>query len=696
MTVGLTGGTGGSRVEDETSPETTHDLLLSLAGRVDDDLLAWARELAAVGEDARAVELLTASLVAARAVLPEPVRAGLVAAARSARTDLDPAAALPPSRAEQGSAHRFDAGPPDDVVSAVLLAVPPRQLQGCRILVARRLTPAGSAPGPLPHPVVLVEVMPGARATDVLAYQLAVTLERAGVPASVEVLTADAPVPAYHAAALRSARLIRSDDGGERHMAEPEQAPGRPSAVFGAGPPSLPGHRHTRHPLAPPQPDVAGLLGTPARQGDLRGDPRPAPTADALPQRAPAPNPEPVDPEAGTLSMPAVPNRATPLSAVRPEAGDPPVRRDAEPSAASVDPQEGHAPPAPPGPSSPPGQDPRPRPGPTARTQRPPGTPDARPPLPSPIPLLRRNGPTPTAHLFEPIVEQPGEAAEQPSGEQIQRPAEAVDNPRLPRNTAMDTPLPPRKNGLSRTLGETPAFDSLNDPLSGPLSEPLLAPLLDPTIREDDPLGVDGRMPADEPEPTRVQEDWSSEWQTGSWAMSPSALDDDEPEDTSVASDETAAPDVEERPDARPAPRRAARHRYVDEKASATAGEGRPPEAEAEAPRGRSPEAAPAPAPEPVAEPVAEDAPTAAPEPDGTPDPGPEPADLGLRPESLARLSDADRQLLARLQAELLDGRKPRVSRRAGIANGSGTNGSNGNGSGINGNPRADPPDLAG
>jgi hypothetical protein len=93
---------------------------------------------------------------------------------------------------------------------------------------------------------------------------------------------------------------------------------------------------------------------------------------------------------------------------------------------------------------------------------------------------------------------------------------------------------------------------------------------------------------------------------------------------------------------------------------------------------------------------VAEDAPTAALEPDGTPDPGPEPADLGLRPESLARLSDADRQLLARLQAELLDGRKPRVSRRAGIANGSGTNGSSGNGSGINGAPRADPPDLAG
>ena len=49
---------------DRTSG-TTHDLLLALAGRVVDDLLRWARELVALGEDARAVEMLTASLVAA-------------------------------------------------------------------------------------------------------------------------------------------------------------------------------------------------------------------------------------------------------------------------------------------------------------------------------------------------------------------------------------------------------------------------------------------------------------------------------------------------------------------------------------------------------------------------------------------------------------------------------------------------------
>ena len=58
--------------------------------------------------------------------------------------------------------------------------------------------------------------------------------------------------------------------------------------------------------------------------------------------------------------------------------------------------------------------------------------------------------------------------------------------------------------------------------------------------------------------------------------------------------------------------------------------------------------------------------------------------ELGLRPESIARLSDADRQLLARLQAELLEGRRQRIGRR--IINGVPTNGSH----------RGSPPDYAG
>jgi hypothetical protein len=221
---------------------------------------------------------------------------------------------------------------------------------------------------------------------------------------------------------------------------------------------------------------------------------------------------------------------------------------------------------------------------------------------------------------------------------------------------------------------ETPAFHSLSDPLNGPLNEPLLAPLLDPTIHEDDPLGVAGRLPAEDVAPSARADadDWSADWLSGTWAMAPSALDGpprerdqagDEVADTDFEAEEADDPVAEAEPPApRPAPGRPARHRYTDE---------------------------PAP-PEPVAEP---ERPQPEPEPNGDA--------LGLRPESLSRLSDADRQLLARLQAELLEGRKPRVSRRAGIGNGvgphrPGNNGVGNNGVGNNGSHRSDPPDLAG
>ena len=66
-----------------------HELLLELAGRLDDDLLAWARELVAVGEEGQAVELVSAALAAERVALPPAVRAAVVAAGRAAHTDLD-------------------------------------------------------------------------------------------------------------------------------------------------------------------------------------------------------------------------------------------------------------------------------------------------------------------------------------------------------------------------------------------------------------------------------------------------------------------------------------------------------------------------------------------------------------------------------------------------------------------------------
>jgi len=214
-----------------TAAPPVHDLLLALAGRLDDDLLAWARELLAVGEGDQAVELATAALAAERVVLPSTLRAALVAAARAAQTDLDVESALAAGAAEEGTRHRFDAAAaPGDAVCAVLTALPARRLTGCTLHLTWRTTPAGAAPGPLPRAVVLVEADPD-RSADVLAYLLATELDRAGAPASVEVFTVGRPLPAYHAAALRSARRVLRGTTAEQPAAEqPAAAPGRHGA----------------------------------------------------------------------------------------------------------------------------------------------------------------------------------------------------------------------------------------------------------------------------------------------------------------------------------------------------------------------------------------------------------------------------------------------------------------------------------
>ena len=132
-------------MSDVATP-SVHDLLLALAGRLDDDLLSWVRELAAVGEQDQAIELATAALAAERVVLPPTLRAALVAAARAARTDLDVERALPPGASDRGTPHRFDAAAaPGEAVAAALTALPARRLSGCTLSLTWRRTPAGLA-----------------------------------------------------------------------------------------------------------------------------------------------------------------------------------------------------------------------------------------------------------------------------------------------------------------------------------------------------------------------------------------------------------------------------------------------------------------------------------------------------------------------------------------------------------------------
>jgi hypothetical protein len=727
-------------MEDPTSG-TTHDLLLALAGRVDDDLLRWARELVALGEDARAVEMLTASLVAAKAVLPPPVRSALVTAAHTARTDLGPAAALPPPHPESGSEHRFATPRGDDPVAGAVLEFPARPLTGCSVLLARRLTPAGAAPGPLPHPVVLVRVHDRTRHAEVLAYQLGAALERAGAPASVEVLPADGPVPPYHAAALDAAVELR-DEADDRPL---RPAPRAVPTPLPAPPPPPPMERHALappvdrspprrlapdpHPLAPEPPMPAPLFRSEAARRDAARSDQPefrdddhataAGSATSTARLQPAGGPRPEGVESATARLTSEPGHRHGDDDHRDDHRDEyedaeqddveygyegsgryddedqddqdydeedDQDEDVDPAAraeeAFPEPPSPHPLAAPrplplrdesrparptPLPSPPPPPPPTPLP-PRGDRHRPTVTPIARTATPNPIPLVRRDGPNPPPRPL------PGTDP---------RPAlRRVDAERDGLEPSVDE-LPQEESKPARR--ETPAFESLSDPLNGPLHQPLLAPLLDPT--EDDPLGLDSRRPKpaapqdavskdpapQEPaskdaaskdaaskdpaskDPASKDDEWSEDWLSGTWAMAPSALAPPTEERADIQPEPDPVEDAEPgRPAPRPVPRSPARHRFPDD----------PP-----APNGSSSDYD-----------RPEDARDEPSEHDG------EDPELGLRADSIARLSDADRQLLARLQAELLEGRRQRISRH--IINGSGAP--------TNGNHRGRPPDFAG
>lgn len=216
-------------------PVPPHEVLLWLAGRIDDDLLAWTRELIAVGEDDQAVELITATLIADRVSLPPMLRDWVVE--RSSSLNLEPAAddALPPA-ADDAPLHIFVAELADGLgatngaaatlserLRAALAGVAERHLRAGSWWLAWRLTPAGAAPGPLPHPVILVELGPDAgTSAEVVAYQVADAVQRSGLTASVEVFVAGAALPEYHRSALREAR-------GEAPAAPYKDAPAAPA-----------------------------------------------------------------------------------------------------------------------------------------------------------------------------------------------------------------------------------------------------------------------------------------------------------------------------------------------------------------------------------------------------------------------------------------------------------------------------------
>jgi hypothetical protein len=131
-------------------------------------------------------------------------------------------------------------------------------LKECQLSLTWRLTPAGSASTPVPHPVLLVETAERA-GNDVLAHQLTELLSQAGVFASVEVLNQHTPVGEYHRAAKEASTALEISP-------PPAQMPSSTSGKVASASPARPDQRLTDLPPASPRFATTAQTSSPQRQ----------------------------------------------------------------------------------------------------------------------------------------------------------------------------------------------------------------------------------------------------------------------------------------------------------------------------------------------------------------------------------------------------------------------------------------------
>ncbi|MGH3622673.1 MAG: hypothetical protein ACRDQ5_12905, partial [Sciscionella sp.] len=218
-------------------PTRIGDLLLTLAGRLDDDALIEAREFLAVAEMGRAVELALGCLAAGPIPVTDAEHAELSCLADRLLLD-DRLLDLLVVHDHASMRHQFTSGsrgdpaPEEGVLDAldhVLRVLPDIRGLWC----VWRTTTAGAVPGPVPQRVVLIEVGPSGFAPST-SYRAECALRAAGIRGVVEVLRLSGTRPAYHDEALAAARSVPL--GGSLSTSTTE--PGRPSvtaaAVFGA------------------------------------------------------------------------------------------------------------------------------------------------------------------------------------------------------------------------------------------------------------------------------------------------------------------------------------------------------------------------------------------------------------------------------------------------------------------------------
>jgi hypothetical protein len=257
-------------------PIRVHDLLLGLAGRIDDDALADARELLASAEVDRSLEFLVGCLVAGRIAITSAQRNELdllfgqvyLDSMTLNRVIVDETASVVRHRFGGGAINGEPAGHGVAEAARRVLDVLPDVRS---VWAVWRLTPAGAVTGPVPHRVVLVGVGPAGFA-PATAYRLENSLRRAGIRASVEVLRDGTDAPDYHHAAMQYASQVPFS----------RQAPTNPAPVRARAASPI-----TAAPAPPPATRDRPDFSAPGRRARI--DP-PADSAPALPAAMSAPD----------------------------------------------------------------------------------------------------------------------------------------------------------------------------------------------------------------------------------------------------------------------------------------------------------------------------------------------------------------------------------------------------------------------
>ena len=273
-------------------PLRLHNLLLALAGRIDDSALTEARELIARAHIDEAVELTTGTLIAGRIPVSSAEQRELALVLEMSRSDATLANDLLVDETEPVNTHRFSGENAPEFGIAEALDRTLQVLPDVRSVHAVwRNTPAGSVPGALPQRVVLVELGPEGNPPAV-AFRVDTALRRAGIHSVVEVSGPGVAHSEYHqaASAAASPAWVTGSTTSSSSSFRPEPV-AKPPAPVTSEPVAESGSRHSMRssstttapaePVAPVVPIVSPPAAEPPRKA--RSETRAERTADLTP-----------------------------------------------------------------------------------------------------------------------------------------------------------------------------------------------------------------------------------------------------------------------------------------------------------------------------------------------------------------------------------------------------------------------------